>query len=165
MLGLLRISVLLVWPVLLLTGMSPQDRVADVRSKFARESDPVQKAKMMIQLATVEFQEAQRLVDNGNFPDALEVVRKYRDEAQACQDGLDAKRVDPEKHFSGFKQLQVSLRESLRRLDALLANMSRDEQKPFLDIRKEIDQMDQHLIHELFPRQPNGSPKASKPKP
>lgn len=142
----------------------PPNRGAELRARFARESDAVRRAKLMVQLGDAEFQEIRKQIDDGNLDDALAILREYRDEAQSCENELDAKGVDPEKHPSGFKQVQISLRESLRRLDDLLANLSADEQKPFLDLRKDIDQLDQHLIRELFPRQPGAGTELSKPK-
>ena len=63
--------------------------------------------------------------------------------------------VDAEKHPAGFKQLQFSLRDSLRRLDAVIVNMTGDEQAPFLDIRKELEETNSHLIEHLFPHDPH----------
>ena len=68
--------------------------------------------------------------------------------------GLDAMEHDPDKHPGGYKQLEISVREMLQRLDEALVPMTADQQKPFLDIRKELDAIDHRLIHELFPRQP-----------
>jgi hypothetical protein len=142
----------------------PPNRGAELRTRFASESDAVRRAKLMVPLGDAEFQEIRKRIDDGKLDDALAILREYRDEAQSCQKELDAKGVDPEKRPSGFKQLQISLRESLRRLDDLLANLSADEQKPFLDLRKDIDQLDRHLIRELFPRQPGAATEPTRAK-
>jgi hypothetical protein len=140
-----------------------QDRVADLRSRFSHESDPVRKAKLMPDLGNAEFREIESDLLAERLPDALAVLQQYRDEAQSCKVALDAKNVDAEQHPAGFKQLEFSLRESLRRLDDLLVTLTRDDQLPFQAARKDIDDMNRHLIHELFPRQP--STDAPNPKP
>ena len=57
----------------ILAGPHPtQDRAADFRARFARESDPLRKAKMMPQYGDLEFQEIQNAIEEGNLPQALE---------------------------------------------------------------------------------------------
>ncbi len=140
-----------------------QDRVADLRSRFSHESDPVRKAKLMPDLGNAEFREIESDLLAERLPDALAVLQEYRDEAQSCEKVLDAKNVDAEQHPAGFKQLEFSLRESLRRLDDLLVTLTRDDQMPFQAARKDIDDMNRHLIHELFPRQPSTDAPNSEP--
>jgi hypothetical protein len=151
-------------PVLIVAGCAgaafSQDRMADLRGRFATEPDPVRQAKMMPQLGDAEFQQVQSQITEGRPEEALAVLGQYWAEAQTCEKGLDARGIDAEKHPSGFKQLQISLQESLRRLDALLPQLISEEQTPFLEIRREISDMDMRLIRRLFPHDPSvGAPK------
>jgi hypothetical protein len=139
-----------------------QDRTAEFRSRFDHEPDPVRKAMLIVPLGDAEFLEIQKEFEAGEISEALAVLRQYRDEVRSCRDGLDARGIDAERHPSGFKQLQISLRESLRRLDDLIVSIPRDQQTPFLDVRKEIDQMNRHVIRELFPRQPDSENETAK---
>jgi hypothetical protein len=163
LLGTLRI----VEPLLVLAlGLIylPQDQVSTFRSRLEHDPDPVHKARLMKDLGDAEFQEIQKDLAAGNDPDAVAVLEKYQAEAQSCVKDLDAKEIDAEKHPNGFKQLQVSIRQSLRRLDDILPSLTADEQKPFLDVRKELEHLDRHLIRELFPRQPGAESSPPKPK-
>jgi hypothetical protein len=130
-----------------------QDRLPDLHSRFARDSDPIHRAKLMPQLGEAEFLEINRSIQAGNFQGALALLHQYRDEVRWCSDALDAKKIDAEKHPNGFKQLQISLRESLRSLNDWLVSFTTDEQKPFLDVRNDLDQLNRHLIHEIFPNE------------
>jgi hypothetical protein len=156
-------ATVLLWPVLA-PVLSAQDRVTDLRSRFTHESDPVRKARLMPQLGDAEFQQIERDFLAEQLPDALTILQQYRGEAQTCEKGLDAKGIDAEQHPAGFKQLEFSLRESLRRLDDLLVTLTSDDQAPFEVERKDIDDMNRHLIHELFPRQPATEDSDEKPK-
>jgi hypothetical protein len=118
----------------------------------------------MPQLGDAEFQQIERDFLAEQLPDALTILQQYRGEAQTCEKGLDAKGIDAEQHPAGFKQLEFSLRESLRRLDDLLVTLTSDDQAPFEVERKDIDDMNRHLIHELFPRQPATEDSDEKPK-
>jgi hypothetical protein len=143
--------------------MSPS-ATADLRARFAKESDPVRRARLIAPLGDAEFQEIKSEAAAGNYSEALEMIQQYRDQVQSCLKALEAKEPDPEKHPSGFKQIQMSLRASVRRVDEILVGLAGDEQKPFQDLRKELDQLDHRLIQELFPRQPAAESEPPKPR-
>jgi hypothetical protein len=131
-----------------------QGRFAEIRGRVAHEPNPVSKAKLMQQLGDAAFAEIETDVMQDKVADALAILRAYRDDLVACDKALDATGVDPEKHSGGFKQLQFSLRDSLRRLDGVIAAMTSDEQPPFVDVRKELSELNTHLMEQLFPHAP-----------
>jgi len=131
--------------------LGAQDRTADLRSRFEHETNPVQKAKLMPELGQAEFQQIRKEAEAYRLSEALELLRQYDAQVTLCVKGLASTNVDPEKHPSGFKQLQISVQESLMRIDALLPPMTSDEQAPFLEVRKDLDAVNRHLIDQLFP--------------
>jgi len=140
-----------------------QGSADDLASRFEHDSNPIHRAKLLPKLGDTEFAIVRKAVSDGDVSAAVQVLRKYRDQAQSCLDGLDAQKTDAEKHPGGFKELQFSLRETLRRLDNLMGSLTRDEQDQFSTLRKDLEEMDKHLIHELFPRGADGSEPAPKP--
>ena len=124
------------------------------RAKFDHEADPVRKAKLLLPLGEAEFKDAEAALANDKSAEALDILKKYLDEAQSCEKALEEKFPDAEKHANGYKQLQISLRGSLRRLDAMIVGLNEDDRKPFVEIRGQLDEIDRHLIHMLFPKQP-----------
>jgi len=149
----IRILMLVVATVLCANAVVAQAKVADLRARFQREPSPVNRAKLMPQLGDAEFAEVDADVAEGKLPEALAVLKLYRDEIDSCDKGLTAMGVDAEKHPAGFKQLQFSLRDSLRRLDAVIVNMTSDEQEPFLLIRGDLGEINVRLIQHLFPHE------------
>ena len=148
----------IVLAALALSGISlSQNRIADLRQRFTQESDPVRKAKKMQQLGEAEFQQIQKDVASEEFANALALLREYRGEVQSCVQGLDATGTNAVKHSSGYRQLQISLRESLRRLDSMVPLISPEAQSGFIEERASLNEMNKHLIEELFPR-PKQSP-------
>ena len=121
--------------------------------KFDQEDDVVRRAKMMTKLSRADFHDILEQVAAGDNTDALTTLQELVTDAQSCATALDAREKNPESHSNGFKQLQIAMRESLRRLDDLTVGLTSDEQTPFLTIRKKLDQLNRHLIHELFPHQ------------
>jgi len=131
-----------------------EEGTAALRSRFDAESDPVRKAKLMPKLGEAEFREIRKHIDEDRIADAVAVLKQYRDEAQLCANGLDASKINAEQHPSGFKELQISLRESLRRLNEITRSLSADEQAPFLEVREGLDEINRHMIQKLFPHEP-----------
>ncbi len=147
------------WPaalaVSLLSGPAlAQDRTAQLRSRFERQAGAIEKAKIMPRLGEAEFRDARKEIAAGDLPEAAAILAQYRDEAKLCAQGLDAAGKDAEKHPAGFKQLQISVRQSRRRINEILAGLPADDQTPFLAGRKDLDELNRRLIRELFPRQP-----------
>jgi hypothetical protein len=151
---MLRVGGFVLLAALIAGSVFPKDRLAKLRSKFAQETNPVKKAKLMPRLGEAEFKEIHSHMKEGRLAEALAGLERYRTEAQECAKGLDSTGIDAEKHSAGFKQLQISLRESLRRLDHLIVGLTGEEQASFVAVREDLDQINRHLLHELFPRRP-----------
>jgi tRNA nucleotidyltransferase/poly(A) polymerase len=134
-----------------------QDRLAQLRSRYDRESDPVRKAKRLVPLGDAEFDDIQKQMADGNTSSALGELREYQTQVDAVDKALDAKGRNAEKHPNGYKELQFSVRESLRRLNNVIVNLTSDQQPPFLEIRKSLEDLNRRLITELFPSQPGSS--------
>jgi hypothetical protein len=133
---------------------APRSYAPDLRTRRI----PFVKPSCCFRSATPSSEDILKDEESEHFGEALAIFRQYRDEAQACQKALEGKEPDPEKHPNGFKQLQISLRQALRRLSDIIVDLPGDEQKPFLDVRRDLEQMDRQLIHELFPRRPEPAP-------
>lgn len=126
----------------------------ELQTRFEQEPDVMRQAKLLIEMSRADFHILNEQVAAGDNTDALKTLQQFVDDAQRCSAGLDAKEKNPESHPSGFKQLQIATRESLRRLDDMTVGLTTDEQVPFLVLRKTLDQLNRHLIRELFPHEP-----------
>lgn len=115
----------------------------------------MRRAQDMPKLGELEFEEITRDVDAGKLPEGLAVLKEYRDEISSCEKALDAQKINAEKHPKGYKQLEISLRQSLRKLNNLLVSFTSDEQAPFAEVRRSLEDLNRHLIHELFPKEPS----------
>ncbi len=160
--GFILAAALVLGPALTPTVRAEQDATAELQSRFEHEQDPIRKAKMMQQLGMNQFQEIREDVNQGDYPDAVRILDRYRDEARSCVKALDAKKINAAQHSSGFKQLQISLQEALRRLDEIFAGLTADQQPEFASVRGDLQQMNDHLVQELFPGSPAGNPSEEK---
>jgi len=142
-------------------SMMAQGRTAELRSRFEKETDPVRKAGQVALLADSEFRDMHEKIDAGDLAAAAEIAGRVRDEAQASKEALDAKHRDPEAHPEGYKKLEISVRESVRRLDDIMVSLAKDEQEPFAAARGELETLDREMIHQLFPKRPDAAPAAA----
>ena len=159
-----RFSGLALSAALLSGSFSAQDHTADLRARFAAETDPVHKAKLLTKLSDSEFREIQDLLGAGKLTEASPIADQLADEAESAVKALDARGRDAEKHPEGYKQLEISVRGSLRRINNIVIELSGDDQKPFLAVRNRLDEIEKQLIRELFPHRPDEPPAQSAPK-
>ena len=149
---------ILVLAIALVAGLVQPDKTAELRARFVKETNPVRKAKILPQLAEAEYQQVQDQLKADNAAEAGAIVKQMADEAATCREALDAKVHDPEAHPNGYRQLQISVRQTLRRINDILPGLSLDDQKPFLEARDSLNQVDQALLIELFPKRPDAQP-------
>jgi hypothetical protein len=142
-----------------------QDRTAELRARFQKEPNPVRKARLVGPLADAEFREIHEKIDAGDLEAAAEIAGRVRDEARTSKKSLDTKSRDAEAHPEGYKQLEISVRESIRRLDDIMVSLAKDDQKPLAEVRAELETLDREMIHQLFPKRPEAAPAADADKP
>lgn len=150
----LRILALWLVVVPVIFGHSHHDDLAKDQARFERETDPVHKAKLMVKLGRAEFDEIEAQAGSNNLAQAAGRLKQYQSQVDSVSKALDATKRNAAKHAAGFLQLQVSVRESLRRLNNILVGLTSDQQKPFLDVRDDLEGINRHLMLELFPSQP-----------
>jgi hypothetical protein len=139
-------------------GVTAQDRTAELRARFEKETDAVRKAGLVAPLADAEFRDIHEKIDAGDLAAAAEIAGRVRDEALASKKALDAKHRDAEAHPGGYKKLEISVRESVRRLNDIMVSLAKDDQKPLAEVRTELDTLNRELIHQLFPKRPEAAP-------
>jgi hypothetical protein len=148
----------------LIFGSTHKSELTKDRADFQRETNPVHRAKIMVRLGRAEFDAIEQQAANDNVQQALAGAREYQMQADSVAKALDAMGVNAEKHSAGFKELQISVRDALRRLSNLMVGLSGSEQEPFVAIRSDLDALNRHLITELFPDQPGSGLDSSKKK-
>jgi DNA-binding response OmpR family regulator len=147
----------------LATQLAAQDRLAIMLTQYQHETDPVRKARILIKLGDDQVEEAKKRLKDGEDVASLHILELYRDEVKETVAGLEAGGVDAEKKPGGFKELQISLRETVRRVDDLILTLPVDKRPFFREVRTDLANAQNELIDSLFPRKPNLSPKKANP--
>jgi len=138
----------------LFAPLAAQDRLTVDQARYDQETDPVRKARALVKLGDDQIDEARKQLKDGDEIASLHTLEQYRDEVQHMAELLKATGVDPEKKPAGFKELQISLRETVRHIDDLILNLPVDKRPFFREVRTDLVNTQNDLIDALFPRQP-----------
>jgi hypothetical protein len=155
-----KIRIAVIAALALCAPLAAQDRLAEDLAKYQHETDPVRKARVLVRLGDDQVDLAKKQLKAEDEVASLHTLEQYRDEVHEMVTALNAMGVDAERKPAGFKELQISLRETIRRIDDLILTLNVDKRAFFRVVRNDLF-MDQNvLIDELFPRKPDrNSPK------
>jgi hypothetical protein len=152
-----RISI----PVLIVTTMTlsaclaisaaEQESREKYEAQFQLERDPVAKAKILAKLGRFEIEEARADLKADKEEQSLADLEHYRDQVEGTVQALAATGVNAEQHPAGFKELQISLRETLRHIDELILQLPLDKRPWFQAVRSDLANSHNLLIEALFP--------------
>jgi len=132
-----------------------QDPLAAAIAQYEQEPDPVRKARDLARFGDEQISRASRQFKSGDDVGSLHTLEQYRDEVQITFQELKATGANAEKRPAGFKELQISLRQTTRHMDDLIFTIPVDKRPFFQAVRSEVGKMQNDLMDELFPRKPN----------
>ncbi len=135
--------------------LAAQNRLADELAKYRHETDPVRKSRVLIKLGDEQVDLARKQLKADEEVASLHTLELYRDEVRETVAALNGMGVDAERKPAGFKELQISLRETIRRIDDLILTLNVDKRPFFREVRNDLFAMQNDLIDKLFPRKPD----------
>ena len=155
-----KIRIGLIAALALCASLAAQDRLAEDLAKYQHETDPVHKSRALVKLGDDQIDLAKKQLKEDEVA-SLHTLEQYRDEVHNMVTALNGMGVDAERKPAGFKELQISLRETIRRIDDLILTLTVDKRPFFRVVRNDLFTDQNVLIDELFPRKPErNSPKS-----
>jgi len=151
----IQIRIAVVAALALCGPLAAQDRTADDLSRYQHETDPVRKARVLAKLGDEQVDLAKKQLKADQEVESLHTLETYRDEVHDMVTALHNLGVDAEKRPAGFKELQISLRETIRRIDELILTLNVDKRPFFREVRNDLFTDQNRLIDQLFPRKPD----------
>lgn len=143
--------------------LAAQDRLAEDLARYQHESDPVRKARDLVRLGVEQVDEAKKQLKAGQDETSLHTLEQYRDEVRESIDNLNKTVGDPERKPAGYKELQISLRETIRMIDDLILTIEVDKRPFFRAVRDDLAKEQDELFDALFPRRPDRNPPKRNP--
>jgi hypothetical protein len=157
----IRIAVIAV--LMLCAPLVAQDRFAESLAKYQNETDPVRKSRALAKLGDEQVDLAKKELKADDEVASLHTLELYRDEVRDTVTALKGTGVDAERKPAGFKELQISLRETIRRIDDLILTLNVDKRPFFREVRNDLFLYQNELIDDLFPRRPDRNAPKSNP--
>jgi hypothetical protein len=158
-----KIRIAVIAALALCAPLAAQDRLAADLAKYQLETDPIRKSRALAKLGDDQVDLAKKQLKAEDEVASLHTLEQYRDEVHDMVSVLHGLGVDAERKPAGFKELQISLRETIRRIDDLILTMNVDKRPFFRVVRNDLFADQNELIDELFPRKPDRSPAKSDP--
>ncbi len=159
--GTIRMAVILA--LALCVPLAAQDQLAEQLAKYQRETDPVRKSRVLVKLGDEQVDLARKQLKGNDEVTSLHTLEQYRDEVRETVAALNGMGVDAERKPAGFKELQISLRETIRRIDDLILTLNVDKRPFFREVRNDLFALQNDLIDKLFPRKADRNAPKSDP--
>jgi hypothetical protein len=158
-----QLRIALIAGLSLCSPLAAQDRLAEELAKYQHEGDPVRKARVLARLGDEQVDLAKKQLKEDQEVESLHTLEQYRDEVHETITALNGMGVDAERKPGGFKELQISLRETIRRIDDLILTLNVDKRPFFREVRNDLFADQNKLIDVLFPRRPEHNSQKSDP--
>ena len=156
-----KIRIAVIATLALCVPLAAQDRLAESLAKYQSETDPIRKARALGKLGDEQVDLAKRQLKEEDEVASLHTLEQYRDEVRDTVAALQGTGINAERKPAGFKELQISLRETIRRIDDLILTLNVDKRPFFREVRNDLFMYQNQLIDDLFPRRPDrNSPKS-----
>ena len=146
-----------------LPGPAAEENIADLQARFDRETNSAKKEKLFVKLGDAEFAETHRAAHQNDFQRVGFQMEKYRDNLRATLEALKTQHPNAEKHPGPYRNLEMHVREGLRELEDFLIIAPMEYGPPLELVRRDVNKMEDELLHLLFPRRPGEKPPAKVP--
>jgi hypothetical protein len=140
-----------------------QDRPGPPREQVHADRDAVHRAKNFGRLGDALLSQMRQQAGAGDVAAAQATFEEYRNDLRSVLGALKASGRNAEKQPSGFKELEIYLRRTLRDLDQIILLVPFDGRRAFEATRRDVAAVDDELFHLLFPRQPAGGANGKSP--
>jgi hypothetical protein len=128
-----------------------QPPLGKLQAEYRAETNPVKQAKLLAKLGPLDVDEASKDLQDDKDDAALGLLVGLRDDMKKTTDALFAAQPNAIKHPAGFKELQIGLRETLRRLNDVSSEVPIEKEDQLAALRTDLAGTENSLIEALFP--------------
>lgn len=150
-----------IFVVILAGGASPprrRDSEADLLARLQREQNPVKKAKIEIRLARLKLLRGLDACQKDDHEQCQQGLSTYFDLISSSWQRLKSSGRQAVRQPQGFKELDIALREDLRRLEDLKRGVPFADRGEVEKTSEEIEKIRNEVLKALFPgERPKGA--------
>jgi hypothetical protein len=138
-----------------MAGAAPEeDRVKELqkeRAKLQKETDPVDRAKIGVKISDILVEDVGEAVREGNFTEMEMQLTAYSETIESAHLSLVASGRDAVKKPSGFRELEIALRQHVRKFDELSRMLNLQKRVPIEKTKTLAVGIRDKLLKALFP--------------
>jgi len=128
-----------------------QNALLKLQQKYSDERNPVHKAKILVRLGDLQVADAAGRSSANDYAAAIEKLQQYRSEIEITHSAFLGIVANPAQNPDGLHQLQISLRENLRRIHDIVVAMPASQRSAFVTVQEDLEAQNQKMLDELFP--------------
>jgi hypothetical protein len=137
--------------------------VKDLQDRFDKDSHAVTKIRELDKLGDAQFDAAGKAIQSSDYIAAGLIYEKYRDNVRTAFDLLRKQESDADHHPGSYRQLELEVRKGIREVDEAQLVAPPDLRPPLELVHKDLVDLDDELIHLLFPRRSKDPQKVPPP--
>jgi hypothetical protein len=130
----------------------------ELKARIDSEGNPTKKAKLEIKLGRLKLDQAIAAYDGNQFDAGPKLLDAYRGCMRQAWELLEKSGRDAGRKPQGFKDLDIALRESARRLNDLKMRTPYEDRGNIEAVATEIDTLHAKVLTALFPGGQLGGP-------
>ncbi len=144
------------------------EKHSDLQAQFDRETHSFSKIKILDKLGEAQFRFATDAERSADYQTVAFIFEKYRDNVRSALQLLTQQEPNAERHGDGYRRIELQVRKGIREVEETLIVVPQVVRPPLQIVRQDLIDMDDFLIHQLFPkgtRDPglNAAPPEAKP--
>jgi hypothetical protein len=121
------------------------------QSKFEKETDPVDRAKIGIRICELLIEDVGDAVRTGDYSEMEMQLAAYTTAVETVHQGLINSGRNAAKKPSGFKELEIALRKQARTIDDLARMLNLEKRIPLEKTKTLVTGIRDKLLKALFP--------------
>lgn len=126
------------------------DTIPKLQARLERETKPAQRARIVAKLAPLELDEVAAEYRDGHLEQGAARLAKLVDVVEQADRALQTMAVKPRRKSKGFKELEIAVRESIRRLHDVATSVSYPNREPIEAGIGRLEKVRDNLLSALF---------------
>ncbi|MBI2956160.1 MAG: hypothetical protein HYY26_02485 [Acidobacteria bacterium] len=134
----------------LVAGVAAAEKLEELQEKLSRTSSPAERAKITVKIGEELLKQAAAKYGAGAYEEGDRVLAEYVEAIRAAHQGLQDSGRDARRKPAGFKQLEIHLRKSRRKLEDMARIVPYPQRAPVEKTMEEMESIRSELLRALM---------------
>jgi|GEM_PF-1241504 len=135
-----------------MTDKQKSELLATERGRLPDLDNPVEKTRSYITISEILLDFAAGAATDGDVGAVKSLLDQYTAAIRSARDTMLESDLDAERRPAGYRDLEISLRGQIRRLDDMQRQLSTDDRRPVTDALDIAAAIREQMLRRLFPQ-------------